>query len=94
MPFPPQTILPENTSFRLLCYSSSGTKPLYFQWHKNGHLLSSNEHSNYKIETSNDNPQSILIIQKVVGNDAGNYSCICTNAFGNDIQYSSLIVKG
>jgi hypothetical protein len=92
LPLPPKTELSEGSSFRLFCYSSAGTKPLFYQWSKNGQNLVNNPHSSFKIETFKDNSQ--FGIEKVDRNDSGNYSCIARNAFGTDIQSALLIVKG
>jgi hypothetical protein len=77
-----------------LCFARSGTKPVFFQWNKNGNLLSNSPQTHYKIETSDVESQSLLKIQSVNRNDAGNYSCEANNAFGSDIQHTLLIIEG
>jgi hypothetical protein len=89
---PPQSVLTEGLSFRLFCHSSGGTKPVFFQWSKNGVNLNNKPESRYKIETFKDNSQ--FGIENVDRSDSGNYSCIARNAFGTDIQSALLIVKG
>ncbi len=67
-------------------------KPLFFQWTKNGQLLSNSPQTHYKIENSKD--VSEFLIKNVDRNDSANYSCIARNAFGEDIMHSKLLVKG
>ncbi len=71
---------------------SKGTKPVFFQWNKNGINLLNNPESSFKIETFEDNSQ--IRIKTVNRNDSGNYSCIARNEFGSDIQSTLLVVKG
>jgi hypothetical protein len=71
---------------------SKGTKPVFFQWNKNGINLSKNPESSFKIETFEDYSQ--IRIKTVDRNDSGNYSCIARNEFGSDIQSTLLVVKG
>ena len=76
--------------FIINCYLEQGTRPLKFEWRKNGLPLSSNEH--YRIETSDED--SGLTIDRVDPFDSGNFSCIVSNTFGSDSQSTSLLVKG
>jgi hypothetical protein len=92
LPLPSQSVLTEGLSFRLFCHSSGGTKPVFFQWSKNGINLNNKPESRYKIETFKDNSQ--FGIENVDRSDSGNYSCIAKNAFGSDTQSALLIVKG
>lgn len=92
MPLPPQSPIAENSSFRLFCSTNAGDKPLFFQWTKNGQTLSSSPQTNYKIDNSEE--FSYLSIKSVSRSDAGNYSCVVRNAFGEDIKFSQLLVKG
>ncbi len=88
----PQNTVSEGFSFRLYCSIQTGTKPLFFQWSKNGLILNNSPQTNYKIENSED--QSIFKIMNVIRADSGNYSCSVRNAFGTDSQSAILIVKG
>lgn len=79
-----------------MCSVISGTKPLRFQWLKNGMEFdqSSNgfEAKRYDIDTK---PfSSHFALHDIDSNDAGNYSCIVSNSFGFDAQWSVLQVKG
>jgi hypothetical protein len=70
----------------------SGTKPVFFQWSKNGINLTNRSDLRFRIETFKDYSQ--FGIETVDRSDSGNYSCIARNAFGTDIQSALLIVKG
>jgi len=82
----------EGVSFRLFCSVQFGSKPLFFQWMKNGQILNTSPQTNYKIENSDEH--SLFLIKSVVRSDSGNYSCNVRNAFGSDSQSALLIVKG
>ena len=92
MPLLPQSLLSEGSLFRLFCSISAGDKPLFFQWSKNGQILTNSPQTNYKIDNSDDFSQ--FIIKNIDRSDSGNYSCIVRNAFGEDVKYSQLLVKG
>jgi len=77
---------------RFYCSVLTGSKPLFFQWTKDGQLLNNSPQTNFKIENSED--QSIFKIVSVIRSDSGNYSCNVRNAFGTDSQSALLIVKG
>ena len=78
-----------NKKFFIFCYLQQGSKPLTFEWFKDGRLLSS---SRYLIDTSDD--VSGLTIERVNTADAGNYSCSVRNRLGSDSQHTFLLVKG
>jgi hypothetical protein len=87
-----QNTVSEGVLFRSYCSIQSGTKPLFFQWSKNGQILSNSPQTRYKIENFEDH--SFLKILSVIRTDSGNYSCIARNAFGTDSQSTMLLVKG
>ncbi len=91
-PFLPKRVISEGSSYLLVCHMSKGTRPVFFQWNKNGINLSNNPESSFKIDTFKDNSQ--FGIDSVDRNNSGNYSCIARNEFGSDIQSTLLIVKG
>ncbi len=92
MPLPSQSLLTEGSSFRLLCSTSAGDKPLFFQWTKSSQMLNNDPKVGYKIDNSDDH--SLFSIKSIERSDSGNYSCIVRNAFGEDFQSTLLIVKG
>ncbi|XP_071041669.1 muscle, skeletal receptor tyrosine protein kinase-like isoform X2 [Parasteatoda tepidariorum] len=69
---------------------SGGTTPIKFSWLKN-HKVIISDLSNFKVSSLND--ASILSIEPVTLDDAGNYSCIAINAFGNDSATATLVVE-
>jgi len=89
---PQQNIIPIGSPFRIYCSTFAGDKPLFFQFSKNGQLLTSTPNTNYKIENSED--LSLFSIKSVERNDSGNYSCIARNAFGTDSQTVQLLIRG
>jgi len=89
---PSQNIVSEGVSFSLFCSIQTGSKPLFFQWIRNGQILNKSPQTNYKIENSE--KHSLFLIESVVRSDSGNYSCNVRNAFGTDSQSALLIVKG
>jgi hypothetical protein len=87
-------VQPEGSPYLLVCHTIAGTKPVFFQWNKNGINLSNSPESNFEIEINDDKLYSQFSIKSVRRSDSGNYSCIARNAFGSDIQSTLLIVKG
>jgi hypothetical protein len=55
-------------------------------------MLSNIPQTHYKIENSDD--LSSFLIKSVERSDSGNYSCVVRNAFGEDIKFSQLSVRG
>jgi hypothetical protein len=92
MPLASHSIQSEGTSFALFCSIQKGSYPLFFQWLKNGQVLTSAPEGNFKLDTSE--RHNILTIAEVHRSDAGNYTCIVRNAFGSDSQNVLLDVRG
>ena len=82
----------EGNKFRLLCSIENGSPPLFFQWSKNGQILSRKSQVNYRIESADEH--STLTIANVHRSDAANYTCNVNNAFGSDSQTAVLDVRG
>lgn len=80
------------TYFTANCIVKFGSKPFYFYWLKNGDSIP-NQIGDLQIDSFKDR-QSILSIDKVKPNDAGNYTCVVRNEFGQDSHTVLLIVKG
>lgn len=76
----------------MLCFVAKGSKPLYFQWSKDGQVLKSDPLNNYRIENSE--TRTILSIESLKRFNSGNYTCIVNNAYGKDSHTISLVVKG
>ncbi len=76
----------------LLCSIQEGSGPLRFEWFKDGLPLRSFG-ANYQIRSVEDN--SLLIIDPLAPNDAGNYDCTVSNSAGQSShQMTMIIVKG
>lgn len=77
----------------LPCNVMKGARPIKFQWLKDDRPLSEFDSSNhYQIETKNS--ISNFIIPEISADDSGNYSCVASNEFGFDSQWTFLQVKG
>ena len=81
-----------NTYFQILCSVLEGSKPLFFEWSRNGQSIRSGPAVKHRIDNSE--MFSTFIIESVEKIDAGNYSCLVKNAVGSDSQSVLLIVKG
>lgn len=98
MEFKPKQQFNLGQKFKLFCYSYEGSKPVAFEWSKNGLALESiidspsSVNKKHKIDSSED--ESRLTIDRLSGEDSGNYSCSARNDFGFDRQSTLLVVKG
>ncbi|GFU50497.1 titin [Nephila pilipes] len=72
-------------SLSLSCAVMSGTPPLNFKWYKNQKLLQTEN-----IKSSN-KKVSFLMIDPIVENSGGNYSCLVSNSNGQT-QFSAVLV--
>lgn len=79
------------TKLKLFCSIQEGTKPLEFEWRKNGKSLFS-DNDKYRIVT--DEEVSEMTIATLDRSDSANYSCTVRNKFGFDTQSTTLAVKG
>lgn len=83
-------LLNAGSKFKFACYLNEGSKPVSFDWSRNGQRLAKSD--KYKIDTFAD--ESILTIPRLESTDSGNYSCVARNDFGHDSQFTALLVKG
>ncbi|KAH7936604.1 hypothetical protein HPB49_001639 [Dermacentor silvarum] len=70
---------------RLLCNVQKGTRPLTFAWIKDG--------ASVRDGVSSQDDFSLLSIDPVTAESAGNYTCVVSNAAGTDRYTSTLEVK-
>ncbi|KAL1425981.1 hypothetical protein MTO96_018689 [Rhipicephalus appendiculatus] len=70
---------------KLLCTVQKGTRPLRFAWIKDGASVSDG--------VSSQDDFSLLSIDPVTAESAGNYTCVVSNAAGTDRYTSTLEVK-
>lgn len=75
----------------MTCFVVTKTKPILFEWLKNGEKITGTE-ENVRINTVNE--VSTLILDPVTIKDGGNYTCSASNIYGNDKYTSNLEVKG
>ena len=80
---------PNGSLVILTCNAYQGSHPLKFQWFKNEHLIGIGK---AVIETKQQFSQ--LTLPKISAEDSANYSCVVSNPFGIDKQWSVLQVKG
>ena len=80
----------ENISFVLQCYLLSGSKPVFFDWQKDGRKLFNSS----KIKIDNFDSFSTLSLSNLYRSDSGVYICAVNNAFGNDSTSTIINVKG
>lgn len=73
------------------CLAITRTKPIAFEWQKNGVKISGNE-ENVRINTANE--LSGLVLDPVTVKDNGNYTCYASNIHGTDKYTTELQVKG
>ena len=81
-----------NSSLQILCGVQKGAQPFFFEWSKNGRQIKPGPGVKWEIETSRQ--FSSLNIQKILNEDAGNYSCLVKNVYGSDSINVMLTVKG
>ena len=68
-----------------------GSEPLEFKWFKNGIELQTDS-IQHQIDTKS--IFSMFTLNQITPNDSGNYSCVVSNNFGFDAQWTVLEVKG
>ncbi|GFT23978.1 titin, partial [Nephila pilipes] len=74
----------------VMCLVTSGSKPINFQWKKNGNPISS---SNNNVRIDDGAIHSVLVFDSVKLSDDANYTCIAINSEGQDTFTAELNVK-
>lgn len=81
----------EGSLASVTCLAITKTKPISFEWLKNGEKITGNE-ENVRINTANE--VTTIIIDPVTSGDNGNFTCSASNVHGNDKYTALLQVKG
>lgn len=87
---------PEGTNATLTCSIGSGDlSSLVYEWRKNDSPINLDSNPRkWRLTILPENYQSILRIIDLVPDDAGVYSCIARNKFGQDRTSTKIDVKG
>ena len=80
----------QHESFQLMCAILKGTKPIRFEWLRNGHKIVENDQISIDLKATS----SILYIDKILVQHSGNYSCRASNSDGTDQSSTILQIKG
>lgn len=79
-----------NMSHVFVCNTVSGSKPIFFEWTKDGHRIVHSDKSRVEIVDA----MSMLTLRSLTRNDSGLFACKAQNTFGSDSTSTLLIVKG
>lgn len=83
---------PQNSVLNLMCPIFTGSQPITFKWFKDNIEI---KHGNQRGSIVDNKPSfSVLMIPELELKDSGNYSCVVSNAYGIDVQWTFLQVKG
>lgn len=85
---PPNIAIGDNTE--ILCTIKRGTLPFDFRWLHNGKDVE--KHSKYKISSMQ--TSSHIIIGAIQASDIGNFTCMASNAFGEDSKTENVYMEG
>ena len=77
------------TKLKLVCVTQEGSKPFRFEWFRDGLSLHKDQ---FKIDDYDE--ESHFTIPKLTLSDSANYSCLVSNQFGTDKQWTLLSVQG
>ncbi|CAL1281289.1 unnamed protein product [Larinioides sclopetarius] len=80
----------EGEMVSVTCLAATKITPISYSWNKDGKNLDDQKEN---IRFSNTNEVSVLIIDPVMIQDSGNYTCTATNSAGTDRYTSPLNVK-
>ena len=81
----------QGSMLNIMCPISTGSQLITFKWFKNNIEI---KHENHHVSIENKPSFSVLMIQELEPDDSGNYSCVVSNPFGIDVQWTLLQVKG
>lgn len=86
----------ETANATFFCSIDSGDlNGLLFEWRKDEVILNpSKDSSKFRISTAPENSHSVLRVLNLTTKDAGTYSCLAKNRFGQDRVSTKLSVKG
>lgn len=90
--FSPLYMVEDKESYQITCNLVKGTKPILFEWFKNGRKLTSGSVTGLVID--NKPSSSSLTFQEFSTGSAGNYSCRTQNRDGSDQTFTILQIKG
>ncbi|XP_063616446.1 cell adhesion molecule Dscam2-like isoform X2 [Cydia splendana] len=85
--FPPDLV--EGSSIQVLCGITSGDKPVYFSWLKDGQHIP----SNLQVQEKSLDEFSFLIFSHVTSKHSGEYTCVATNSAAEVNHTARLAVK-
>lgn len=85
---PSNIAIGDNTE--ILCTIKRGSSPFEFKWLHNGHEVQT--HSKYK--TSSSQTSSHIFIGAIQASDIGNFTCVATNAYGEDSKTENVFMEG
>ncbi|XP_052750182.1 cell adhesion molecule Dscam2-like [Galleria mellonella] len=83
------TDLVEGSSIQVLCGITSGDKPVYFSWLKDGQHIP----SNLQVQEKSLDEFSFLIFSHVTSKHSGEYTCVASNSAAEVNHTASLAVK-
>lgn len=82
--------LVEGSSVQVLCGITSGDKPVYFSWLKDGQHIP----SGLGVQEKSLDEFSFLIFSHVTSKHSGEYTCVATNSAAEVNHTARLAVKG
>jgi len=91
--FKPTVSVEQSESFQLMCSILSGSKPIRFEWYRNGQKLSERS-NNDGISVDSKPTSSILYVDRILLKHSGNYSCRAINQDGADVSSTIVQIKG
>jgi len=89
-PFAPKFVIEQNELFQLTCSIVQGSKPISFQWFKDGSKLATG--SDYSIDTKP--VSSVLSFEAIKTKNSGNFTCQISNSEGRSQTSTFISVQG